>query len=176
MTEQAPFIEDVPSHAHDLIQAVLGTALSLALAAGLGGWLLQHQSGAGPAATVEAGRQEQAAVEAANRGRAPSSPAAAPLGDDGLPQGSTSAPWASEIRTLYIVASEQQAAEVRAEIEEANAIRANFGLRPLGDRTVMFGSAEEEVVFWLARAEEEGVRGAIGQPALRVVDLRVQDD
>jgi hypothetical protein len=173
MTEQTAFIEDTPSRAHDLVQAIVGTAVSLAIAAALGIWVLAGVGATGSPATAGGDRQRQAVVaEQVSGGSTPPIPAAAPVGDDAL-QGDT--PPAFDVlsaQTVYLVASQQQADALRAGIEELNTIRLALDLPALEHEIVVFGSDDEETVFWLARAEQDIVRGNLGMPALHLVDLR----
>lgn len=170
-TTAAPisFIEEFPSHAHDLLQAILGTAASLALAATIGTWLLVHQSGAGvPASAAHSSHSEAALTARAGAGSVRLNPAQASAGVD--------APWHSPVtasndltvKTLYIVASQEQQDTLRARLAEASAVRDSMGLPPLDERVVLFVSEEEEALFLLARSEEDTVRGGAGLAPLRL--------
>jgi hypothetical protein len=173
MNVQPQLIDDLPSHGHDLVQAVLGTALSLVLAAGLGGWLLLHQGGAGSAAPVGAdGREHARTAASAGDGSASPVTSTVPRSRDAPPRGMSTVPTAPSTQTVYIVASQAHADTLASELERASAIRDSLGLPPLEDRIVVFISDEEETLFWHARNEEERARGDLGMPALRVVDLR----
>lgn len=157
------FGDGVGSHSHELIQAVCGTALTLVLAVSLGGWLLLGQGSAGPPTDGgSAGRMKTTApATAAGRLRAGDVTGEA-VG--GRPR--------SSLPRYYIVASQEHADAVLLGIHEAEAAGAD-AREPLPDaRVVLVDSEEEEARFFLALHEQDAVRGGIGLPAIRVVDLR----
>jgi len=130
------------------VRALGGLALALALAAGIGAWQL--------------GRDDGTAI---GNPRAASMPAPAPAQRVGG--------RASEVAaTYYLVASEAQAAEVEAALDEANAAREQLGESTRAHRVVPLDNREAEAEFRRGLDEANSILASRGLAPLRAVDLR----
>jgi hypothetical protein len=77
------------------------------------------------------------------------------------------------VTSVVLVASEEQAAEVQAAIDDANAIRHQMGEPPLR-QGVMVVRPEVEVAVLSALGDMDATRQELGLPAIEVIDLQEQ--
>ena len=130
-----------------VITAAAGAALALAAAAGIGAW--------------QAGRHsvDIAGPPAASMPAPTTVSPAAGRGIDAAPR-------------YYLVASPAEAAALQVALDDSAVLRAALGEPVSAERVALLDSAEAGAVFLEAASMEDALRGALGLPPARVIDLR----
>lgn len=145
-----------------VLGAAAAAAVALATLAGIATWQARTAGEAGKAESGIASGATSATVESEATARG----GIAPTLDAHTRGGSTAMP-----SIVYVAGSHEQADALRAAIAEADVYRMWLGEAVPRTQVLLFATADDEAVLQML-VEQDAIRGELGLPATRIVDLR----
>jgi hypothetical protein len=160
--QQQQVDEGTGARSREIVPVVLATIVSFVLAAGFGAWL-QQQPGAADERNPPPRRSSAARWTVLISRGAGVTPA--------QPEGGIEPP---PVPTIFIVGTQEQADAILVGLHEVEAQRMSISVPPLNEQVALITSQEEEAQLRRVIQEQDVLRGDLGLPPTRVVDLRSQ--